>query len=256
MLPTTPPNLTAQGTILGTFQYMAPEQIEGLEADARTDIFAFGALLFEMLTGRTAFEGKTRASLLGAILKDEPPPVSRAPTRRACGARPHHRHVPREGSGRPLSERARSVPRPHVGGIRIERWRRGRTVTPPSRSNRVAWLVAAVATVALIATTVFALRRAGDVAPAAGPVQFTIVPPEKTSFGGPGAGGTGIATQVAVSPDGRNIVFVAGAQNPLSRSGCDRSRLWLQRRFREPKARLSHSGRPTAGPSGSSRRAN
>src|SRR5688500_10155076 len=77
MLPTTPPNMTVQGTILGTFQYMAPEQIEGLEADARTDIFAFGALLFEMLTGRTAFEGKTRASLIGAILKDEPPPVSR-----------------------------------------------------------------------------------------------------------------------------------------------------------------------------------
>src|SRR5437763_1979648 len=76
MLPTTPPNITAQGTILGTFQYMAPEQIEGLEADARTDIFAFGALLFEMLTGRTAFEGGTRASLLGAILKDEPSRVS------------------------------------------------------------------------------------------------------------------------------------------------------------------------------------
>ena len=109
MLPTTPPNLTAQGTILGTFQYMAPEQIEGLEADARTDIFAFGALLFEMLTGRTAFEGKTRASLLGAILKDEPPPVSRVQPRRPGGARPHHQHVPREGSGRPVSERARSV---------------------------------------------------------------------------------------------------------------------------------------------------
>src|SRR5262249_5701249 len=62
---TTPPNVTAQGTILGTFQYMAPEQIEGLEADARTDIFAFGVLLFEMLTGRTAFEGITRASLTG-----------------------------------------------------------------------------------------------------------------------------------------------------------------------------------------------
>ena len=76
MQPTTPHNMTAQGTILGTFQYMAPEQIEGLEADARTDIFAFGALLFEMMTGRTAFVGKTRASLLGAILKDEPPRVS------------------------------------------------------------------------------------------------------------------------------------------------------------------------------------
>jgi serine/threonine protein kinase len=78
MLPTTPPNLTAQGAILGTFQYMAPEQIEGLEADARTDIFAFGELLFEMLIGRPPFEGKTRASLLGSILKDDPPRVSTA----------------------------------------------------------------------------------------------------------------------------------------------------------------------------------
>jgi serine/threonine protein kinase len=77
MAPTTPPGMTAQGTILGTFQYMAPEQIEGLDVDARTDIFAFGAVLFEMLTGRPAFEGKTRASLLGAILKDEPPPISK-----------------------------------------------------------------------------------------------------------------------------------------------------------------------------------
>jgi serine/threonine protein kinase len=80
MLPTTPAAVTAQGTILGTFQYMAPEQIEGLEADTRTDIFAFGAVLYEMLTGQHAFEGKTRASLIGAILKDEPPPVSRVQT--------------------------------------------------------------------------------------------------------------------------------------------------------------------------------
>ena len=76
MAPTTPASVTAQGTILGTFQYMAPEQIEGMEADARTDLFAFGCVLYEMLTGKTAFEGRTRASLLGAILKDEPAPVS------------------------------------------------------------------------------------------------------------------------------------------------------------------------------------
>jgi hypothetical protein len=76
MLPTTPPGLTAQGTILGTFQYMAPEQLEGREADPRTDIFAFGAVLFEMITGRKAFEGRSQASLIGAILKDEPPPLS------------------------------------------------------------------------------------------------------------------------------------------------------------------------------------
>jgi serine/threonine protein kinase len=76
MLPTTPPNVTTQGTIIGTFQYMAPEQVEGLEADARTDIFAFGALLFEMIAGHAPFQGKTRAALLGAILKDNPPPLS------------------------------------------------------------------------------------------------------------------------------------------------------------------------------------
>jgi eukaryotic-like serine/threonine-protein kinase len=76
-LPTTPANLTARGTILGTFQYMAPEQLEGQEADARTDLFAFGAVLYEILTGRKAFEGKTQASLIGAILKDEPPSIVR-----------------------------------------------------------------------------------------------------------------------------------------------------------------------------------
>ena len=57
-LPTTPPNLTAQGTIVGTFQYMAPEQIEGEEADARSDIFAFGAVLYEMVTGKKTLLGR------------------------------------------------------------------------------------------------------------------------------------------------------------------------------------------------------
>ena len=76
MLPTTPPGLTQQGTILGTFQYMAPEQLEGRDADARTDIFAFGAVLYEMLTGRRAFDAASHASLIAAILERDPPPVS------------------------------------------------------------------------------------------------------------------------------------------------------------------------------------
>jgi Tol biopolymer transport system component/predicted Ser/Thr protein kinase len=75
-LPTTPPKITQRGTLLGTFQYMAPEQVEGQEADVRTDIFAFGAVLFEMLTGRPAFHGRTHAALAGSILRDEPEPVS------------------------------------------------------------------------------------------------------------------------------------------------------------------------------------
>ena len=75
-LPTEQANLTAEGTILGTLQYMAPEQLEGKDTDSRTDIFAFGAVVYEMATGKKAFEGSSQASLIGAILKDDPAPMS------------------------------------------------------------------------------------------------------------------------------------------------------------------------------------
>jgi serine/threonine-protein kinase len=68
--------LTAQGTILGTFQYMAPEQIEGQEADARADIWAFGCVLYEMVTGQRAFDGKSQASLIASILERQPTPIA------------------------------------------------------------------------------------------------------------------------------------------------------------------------------------
>jgi serine/threonine protein kinase len=74
--PTANDPLTAQGTIVGTLQYMAPEQLEGQEVDARTDIFAFGAVVYEMATGKRAFEGKSQASLIAAILEREPPAMS------------------------------------------------------------------------------------------------------------------------------------------------------------------------------------
>jgi serine/threonine protein kinase len=64
--------LTEEGTLVGTFQYMAPEQLEGEEADARSDLFAFGSVIYEMVTGRRAFEGKTQASLIAAVLDREP----------------------------------------------------------------------------------------------------------------------------------------------------------------------------------------
>ena len=67
---------TAEGTILGTVQYMAPEQLEGKEADARTDVFAFGALVYEMVTGQKAFTGTSQASLIAAILRADAPRVS------------------------------------------------------------------------------------------------------------------------------------------------------------------------------------
>jgi Tol biopolymer transport system component/predicted Ser/Thr protein kinase len=75
-LPTENDAITAQGTILGTLQYMAPEQLEAKEADSRTDIFAFGVVVYEMTTGKKAFAGKSQASLIAKILETDPPPMS------------------------------------------------------------------------------------------------------------------------------------------------------------------------------------
>ncbi len=77
MLSATPAPLTQQGTIVGTFQYMAPEVVQGREADARSDIFSLGCVLYEMITGRRAFEGKSQLSVLSAILEKEPEPISK-----------------------------------------------------------------------------------------------------------------------------------------------------------------------------------
>jgi predicted Ser/Thr protein kinase len=75
-LPTTKSEITGEGTIVGTLQYMAPEQIEAKEVDARTDIFAFGAVVYEMATGKKAFAGKTSASVMAKILETDPPPMA------------------------------------------------------------------------------------------------------------------------------------------------------------------------------------
>jgi eukaryotic-like serine/threonine-protein kinase len=74
--PTVAQPLTAEGTIVGTFQYMSPEQLEGKEADARSDVWALGCVLYEMATGRRAFEGKSQASLITSIMGSEPAPIS------------------------------------------------------------------------------------------------------------------------------------------------------------------------------------
>ena len=81
-------SLTEEGVIVGTFRYMAPEQLEGKDSDGRTDIFALGALLYEMGTGRSAFSGASQASIITAIMSSEPVPISAAPASVPARARP------------------------------------------------------------------------------------------------------------------------------------------------------------------------
>ncbi|NOT27648.1 MAG: hypothetical protein HOP16_16295 [Acidobacteria bacterium] len=104
---------------------------------------------------------------------------------------------------------AAPVPEPPESGDGSEA--RAATGSPPPPSSRLPWLVAGALAAALAATAVITLSRDRGLASAADPVQFTIAPPEHASFGGPSRGGTGTATQLAVSPDGRHIVFVAHA---------------------------------------------
>jgi len=150
--------LTAQGTLLGTFQYMSPEQVEGQQVDHRADIWALGCVLYEMATGRAPFVAGSRASLIGAILRDEPPSISsvqpllpRALDRviRTCLAKdPEARW-----------QSARDIER-ELQFVSEEREETGR---PPSSSKPRTWLVATIAFIAAIAIAfaVMKLRPSG-----------------------------------------------------------------------------------------------
>jgi len=193
--------LTSEGTIVGTFQYMAPEQLEGASVDARTDIFALGAVLYEMATGRRAFEGKSRASLIASILGTQPPPIAQLRPMtppaldrlvQSCLAKdPDDRwqsahdvmlelRFIAEGSS------AAGVPVPVA---RRRAWR-----------ERAAWAVAAVAVVIAVAVVTMVKRTP----PSGELVQFAIdTPPNLALFPFDTKG-------MAISPDGTMIAFVAG----------------------------------------------
>jgi serine/threonine protein kinase/Tol biopolymer transport system component len=198
--PTAQDPITAEGTILGTLQYMAPEQLEGKDADARTDIFALGAVVYEMATGKKAFEGKSQASVIGKILETDPPPIS---------------------SLQPMTPPALDrIVKKCLRKDPDERWQDARDVTDElkwingsgsqpavpvtpvvrRKLDRLAWAVAAAALViAAAAASVAYLRRATAVIP---PVRFAVGPPEKGSF-------SPLSPFLTLSPDGSNLAFVA-----------------------------------------------
>jgi len=187
--------LTSEGTIVGTFQYMAPEQLEGAEADARTDIFAFGAVLYEMATGRRAFEGKTKTSLIAAIVGGEPKPISQLqPLTPASLETAIKRCLNKDPDDRWQ----------YATDLRWDLLRIQEEVATdkraPSRNSRLAWSIAAVALLAGIVLAVIAFRPAAP-APV---IRFTAAPPIGWAF----SMDYGVGPP-AVSPDGKYVAFSA-----------------------------------------------
>jgi eukaryotic-like serine/threonine-protein kinase len=207
--------LTQEGTILGTFQYMAPEQLEGREADARTDIFAFGATLYEMATGRKAFSGKSQASLISSIMKEEPAPVSTIQPMTP----PAFDRVVRTCLAKDPEDRFQTA---HDVKLQLQWVAEGGSqagapsVVTARRRNRerVAWIIAAAAIVAAGLATFGYLRRAPV---EVRPMRSSILPPEKISLDSSGTA-TGSLT---ISPDGRFVTFAASSEG-------GRSQLWVR----------------------------
>jgi Tol biopolymer transport system component/tRNA A-37 threonylcarbamoyl transferase component Bud32 len=196
------PPITEKGTILGTFQYMSPEQLEGQETDARSDIFSFGAMLFEMVTGRKSFEASSRASLIAAVISVNPPPVS---TLQPMASPALDRLVQRCLAKSP-DDRWQSA-----GDLRSElEWIAGAGsmagVPAPIAARRVhrerlAWLAAGLAAALLLALSVWVVVHLRHEPAPATAVRFEIPAPDKLQF---------FFFQVpAVSPDGERIAFTA-----------------------------------------------
>jgi Tol biopolymer transport system component len=204
--------LTQDGTVVGTFQYMSPEQIEGRELDGRSDIFSLGAVLYEMLTGQRAFKGRSQLSVASAILEKEPTPISSikpvTPTaldhaiRRCLAKDPEQRWQ----TGRDLqweliwiSESASSAATPKVQGSK------------KNKRELLAWIAGGVSLVIGFTGFWTAWRQPQTDERR---LQFKVEAPPGADFLLESGGGN------AISPDGRTVVFVA-----VSSAG---SKLWVR----------------------------
>jgi serine/threonine protein kinase len=205
--------ITQEGQLAGTLQYMAPEQLQGKEADARSDIFAFGCVLYEMLRGARAFSGSSAASLIAAILEREP---------EALKTTPALDRVVRTGLAKDPDQRfqnARDLKRDLMwameGELGTSAPSRSRLGMVASRLGMAGWIAAGVFALTAAAVSFVHFREKPRETPV---VRSTIRPPEKTTFrfdvkpnGVP-----------ALSPDGRRLVFGArsadGASRPWLRS--------------------------------------
>jgi eukaryotic-like serine/threonine-protein kinase len=199
--PTVQDPITAEGTILGTLQYMSPEQVEGKEADARADIFAFGAVVYEMATGKRAFAGKSQASVMAKILEHDPPPMSSLqPMSPPALDRVVTRCLAKDPDDRWQTARDVEVQLKWIAEGGSQPAIPAATVARRKVKERLAWVVAAVAIViAAVVASVAYFRRAPAEAP---PIRFTIGPPEKGVF-------DSVPSFLTMSPDGSRLAFIA-----------------------------------------------
>lgn len=206
--------ITSQGTLVGTYPYMSPEQLEGHEVDARSDIFALGAVLYEMATGRRAFDGKTTASLIAAILERDPAPIASihplAPAAlddivRGCLAKDpddrwqtaHDVKLQLEGLRRRL------------GSADGEAAGTAAPIAAVRAAQRRMVAAYAVAILALGAVGAMVLWPGTAPAPssAAAPVRAPLLPPKDHWF---------TPNDFQISPDGRRVAFVAAGGDGVS----------------------------------------
>ena len=199
--------LTAQGTVIGTFQYMSPEQTEGGEADQRSDIFALGAVLYEMATGKRAFTGKNQASVVAAILASDPPPISTVQPM----SPPALEQVVKSCLAKDPEDRFQTV---HDLKLQL-RWiseaSASRMGTPAQvRARRVVQkrtllIAAAVGWVLAIAALAVYFSSRTQLEDARRPIAASWLPPGDAEFDGAVAGAP------ALSPDGSKLAFLTGS---------------------------------------------
>ena len=202
--------LTSQGTLLGTIPYMAPEQLEGKNVDTRTDIFAFGAILYEMATGVRAFSATSNASLIAAIMREEPPTASRLRSLTPHGLD----QIIRTCLAKNPDERYQSA---HDIKLALQMLRSGVEPLPVDPGRQRPWLLPAIVSAVAVAAMLVA-GAAVWVRPKAPPRQFRfgVHPPAGSTFPSLGEGGG-----LALSQDGRQLVFEATTPD-------GRTYLWLR----------------------------
>jgi Tol biopolymer transport system component len=206
----TQPPLSVEGSLIGTLPYMAPEQLEGREADSRSDLFALGAVLYEMVTGRRAFAGESQASVMAAILEADPIPIRELQTVAppaleslvtSCLAKdPEERWQ----TARDLLRELKRIAKAEIdaGGARAEGGQTpvvARGTTTRHLPRALAAVLASALTVTMALMTVLFVRRAPR---DAGIYRSSIPPPSGLLAGNPGS-------RLALSPDGHRLAFIA-----------------------------------------------